>query len=701
MQKITRNALNRRIENFKEYAQQYSKDKLDKIEDLKKNLDRAQYKIAVVANMSAGKTALINALFGKDVLPSYNEATSDCAIYIHSRCPNEEKQAKIYFSLESKDPVVFEGINKDSISDLKQYAQKDSEEMDKRYRDVEKIELYHPFYNIKADRESVAYDVVFVDTPGPNNTGEYSEKHKDQTREALRDSDMVLFVFDYTQLDANLATDEQRLWKPILERLKKKKEDFCVYFVLNKIDFAIKDNFKDIDPDSENFYELKKEKWFGREKNAVEKLKSKLEENGVKDPKIFPVSSRYQLLKRLDKLNEDDEDELDSFEKRHFKRVFGEDEWESRLVEYLGIEKLEKSINHYIQNQVEQKIHKRFFGSIKTLIKEENHKIQTAIQTFKKPKDKALNNLRKAENLLKKEIPRISSQTQVKIDEIQKETQQKIGLAVKSRVQEKVYNEIDEIIRQTAHFAVVYAETGNLDSTKLLSENKNAHFDIGWNEDVVKTEIKPGIDEQQVFAEMEKYLDRCLLNLVRDYKDINTDIENIFHNYQENSERIIQKSEEELQKMISESLEIQIDEIRLEETDDLDLSVVLDASILQVECQEAPNRSVWHKLWNWLTKGKVELCGEKYYITVNVVELKKQLEKQTHDFFEDLKEKEIKRYGNTVDAYSEALMKVFEDFAQAKQKEINDLQGKIENINEEIKKLHQQEKELKLKLEKK
>lgn len=706
MQKITRNALNQRIENFKEYAQQYSEENLIKVEKLEKALDRAQYKIAIVANMSAGKTALINALFGKDVLPSYNKATSDCAIYIHSRLPNGEKQAKIYFTSESKKPtVVIEGIDKDFICDLKQYAQKDSEEMNIRYKDVERIELYYPFYNIKADQESVAYDVVLIDTPGPNNTDEYSEKHKDQTRRALTESDMVLFVFSYAELDANLATDEQRLWKPILEKLEK-DEDFCVYFVLNKIDFAIDDNIQDIiDRKSENFYKLKREKWFDHESRAIKKLESKLKEIGVKHAEIFPVSSKYQLLKRLDKLNEDDEEELGSFKRKHFEKVFDEDERESRLIEYLGIERLEKSINHYIQNQVEQKIHKRFFSFINGLIREENLKIQTAIQTLNKPKDRASIDLLKAKKLLEEETPKIHSQTWEKIEEIQKKTQEKIDLAVKSRVQEKVYDEIDEIVERSAHFAVVYADTGDEDSAKKLSENENVHFGLDWNKGFVDIEISQGIDKQQVFLKMENYLNSCLLGCARDYKGIVFDIENIIKDYRGDSGLIIKKSKDKLQEMVSKGLEIQTNEIDIYESEDLEISIGLSSSLVEYEHQEAQwyTRSIakWWNPFTWGDEESVKWRDEKHYIKINASDLKKQLEKQTLDFFEAFKKTEIERYNNAVIEYSQGLMKVFEDFMQAKQEEIKALQGKIENIDVEIKKLHQQEKELRLKLEKK
>ena len=69
-------------EYFKEYPDQDSTQKLGKI---KSELKSQQYKIAVVANMSAGKSTFINALFGADILPTSTKATTDCATYIFSK----------------------------------------------------------------------------------------------------------------------------------------------------------------------------------------------------------------------------------------------------------------------------------------------------------------------------------------------------------------------------------------------------------------------------------------------------------------------------------------------------------------------------------------------------------------------------------------------------------------------------------------
>lgn len=75
-----------RIEALEEYFKEYPNAlRENTLQELKEKLKSKQtYKIAIVANMSAGKSTLINALFGREILPSFNEATSDCIVEITS-----------------------------------------------------------------------------------------------------------------------------------------------------------------------------------------------------------------------------------------------------------------------------------------------------------------------------------------------------------------------------------------------------------------------------------------------------------------------------------------------------------------------------------------------------------------------------------------------------------------------------------------
>ncbi|MEA3497872.1 MAG: dynamin family protein, partial [Campylobacterota bacterium] len=175
---LSKVTLNDYIENLLEYYKSYPNiRRIESINKIDKDLKKQEYKIAVVANMSSGKSTFINALFGEEVLPAFNHATTDCATFIYSK-PNIDKKAIVYFSDKKKPVEIIDNIE----DEIKQYAQKDAECENKKHKNVEKIELYYPFKNLQTS-SSEDFSITFVDTPGPNSTGEdYKQKHKDQTR---------------------------------------------------------------------------------------------------------------------------------------------------------------------------------------------------------------------------------------------------------------------------------------------------------------------------------------------------------------------------------------------------------------------------------------------------------------------------------------------------------------------------------------
>ena len=320
---LTKRDIRNKIENLEKYFSKYkNQDASKKLEEIKQKLNEKEYKIAVVANMSAGKSTFINALFGKVVLPTNSEAPTDSATYIYT-IPNTENKLEVFFS-NGKNKVITENIE----DEIKLYAYKDEKiERDEKknnkdlskYKNVEKINLYYPFKELQTSANE-DMNIVFIDTPGPNSTGDYGDEHKRKTREVLREVDMALFAFDYDQIDSNLKSDEQGLWHTIETRAKGDK-DFEVYFLINKIDMAMNDNFKDI-PKTDNrdeFNRLKRENWLKGEILAKEKVEKAAKNHGIENPKVYLVSSFYQLLERNDKKNEDDEDTLDIFKKKHFK----------------------------------------------------------------------------------------------------------------------------------------------------------------------------------------------------------------------------------------------------------------------------------------------------------------------------------------------------------------------------------------------
>lgn len=307
-------------------------------------------KIAVVANMSAGKSTFLNALFGDSILPAYSHATTDCPIYIYSDDNPDNDKAIIEFS-DSKKTIELE--KEEVKKELKYYAQKDSDILDEKYKNVKKIDLYWDFLVLQ-NSEKQNNNFVLIDTPGPNNTDEYASKHSDSTKDiVLNEADMLLYLFDYGQIDANLLATQNNLWSIIKEK-KEKDPNFEVFFVINKIDKALQDNKKIIEikdsKSKEEYYKNIVKHWMHYEKIAIEKIRNSAKRYGFKNPRVFTISSLYIEYNRNKKsLTFDQLDELDEFIK-FFKNSFGE-KWNSKFHQYLSHRKIESALKKLLMAQ--------------------------------------------------------------------------------------------------------------------------------------------------------------------------------------------------------------------------------------------------------------------------------------------------------------------------------------------------------------
>jgi len=293
-----------------------------------------EHNIAVVANMSAGKSTFINAMFGDDILPSSSQATSDCPIYIYSdNEPNNNMAIIDFHNKESR------GLSKENLKkDLKEYAKKDSLVKKEKYKNVMKIDLYWKFYSF-VNKPNIRNYYVLIDTPGPNNSDEFGEQHFRITQNIiLGHASKVIYLLDYKQIDANLEVRKNNLWGWI-EKRKNMDKDFEVLFVINKIDEALIDNSKIPEVNSftsrAEYNENIKKYWNFHEKKAMEKIRKIALKVGFTYPPVIAVSSEYMKLNRMqNELSWDDEDKLDAFKKK-FKTIFNDD-WEQEFHEYIG-----------------------------------------------------------------------------------------------------------------------------------------------------------------------------------------------------------------------------------------------------------------------------------------------------------------------------------------------------------------------------
>lgn len=240
------------------------------------NINNSIFPINVIATMSSGKSTLINALLGKELMPSQNEA---CTATITEILDNDGEifEAVVY---DENDVVLREvtELTYDIMTELNDNA------------DVHKIAAQGniPFLDAKSTA------LMLVDTPGPNNS--QNQAHKNTTYRAINSNsnNLILYVLNGTQLSTN---DDAALLSYVADQIKKggKQVRDRFLFVVNMMDRY--------NPDREDI---------GK---AIQAAKRYLAFHGIEDPQIFPCSA-YTALNIRTYFNGIDIDNLSRNEER-------------------------------------------------------------------------------------------------------------------------------------------------------------------------------------------------------------------------------------------------------------------------------------------------------------------------------------------------------------------------------------------------
>lgn len=246
-------------------------------EKLKFNMDRV-YPTLVVSTMSSGKSTLINALVGKELLPSHNTACTAKAVVI---LDNDMKQE---FEVHA--------VTKDGQYKLIKDASKKVVTAFNDTNDVSEMILEGQIRGIKNSKKSL----LLVDTPGINNS--MDSAHENVTKSVLNEykEGLILYIINAAQM----ATYDDDIFLTLIEKKMKESKNFNIIFVINKMDY--------IDTEIEDPDEL------------VHNCKKYIESKGIKDPVIVPVSSEGALIfKKVlygEKLSEIEEEDFRGYYRR-------------------------------------------------------------------------------------------------------------------------------------------------------------------------------------------------------------------------------------------------------------------------------------------------------------------------------------------------------------------------------------------------
>lgn len=218
----------------------------------------------VVATMSSGKSTFINAMLGQDLLPAANEATTATIAHIFD---------------DKLQGGKFDGECFDNNGNLIEHNVAVDLAVMKEWNADSQTKTIRLKGDIRAIKENSNVCLVLTDTPGPNNSQD--PEHQRTTLGFIQDSKrnpLIIYVLNATQLG---TTDDAQLLRLVSDTMNKggKQSKDRFLFVVNKMDMFDPEKGEDIG-------------------EALNRVKSYLEENGIHAPNLFPVSARMAYLLR-------------------------------------------------------------------------------------------------------------------------------------------------------------------------------------------------------------------------------------------------------------------------------------------------------------------------------------------------------------------------------------------------------------------
>jgi GTPase Era involved in 16S rRNA processing len=228
----------------------------------------AEFEISVIATMSSGKSTLINALLGQELMPARNEATTRKIARIKDKKDNNGHTVFTVRGLKKKDQGYTETSPMESAS----------LEVMERLNSAGNVDLIELEGNIPKIN-SREMRLVLSDTPGPNNSSNADHaKHIDDLINADY-KPMIMYILNATQLETN---DDYGLLNRISKAMegsgKQGKDRFL--FVLNQAD--------EFDPEKNELV-----------KKTLAKCEEYLGKFKINGARIFPLSAKLSKLIRI------------------------------------------------------------------------------------------------------------------------------------------------------------------------------------------------------------------------------------------------------------------------------------------------------------------------------------------------------------------------------------------------------------------
>ncbi|HPC55855.1 MAG TPA: dynamin family protein [Methanolinea sp.] len=221
---------------------------------LRDRLSEGRFQLAVLGQFKRGKSTLLNALLGEDILPSSVIPLTAIPTFIRH---GTERTVKVHFLEQGKDGTIPCQSPEEMNRILLDYVSEEANP--KNRKGVSSVEITHP--------SRILRDVVLIDTPGIGSTHRHNTE---MTLNFLPQCDAALFL---VSADPPITEVEVDFLRHVREKVA------CIFFVQNKVDYLTM-------PERETVIAF------------IRKVLS--EKAGIApEEKIFPVSAKQALLARL------------------------------------------------------------------------------------------------------------------------------------------------------------------------------------------------------------------------------------------------------------------------------------------------------------------------------------------------------------------------------------------------------------------
>ncbi|RQD79491.1 MAG: Dynamin family protein [Methanocalculus sp. MSAO_Arc1] len=184
----------------------------ERLRELDTRLVEGRFHLAVLGQVKRGKSTLLNALIGDDVLPSSVIPLTALPTFIRY---GDQQKLRVRF-LDDKPEIELKGASARWLNDqLMQYVSED--ENPKNSKGIREVEIDHPGELLR--------DVVLIDTPG---IGSIYRHNTEATMNFLPQCDASLFVIS---ADPPITEVEVEFLREVKNRVG------YLFFVLNKVDY--------------------------------------------------------------------------------------------------------------------------------------------------------------------------------------------------------------------------------------------------------------------------------------------------------------------------------------------------------------------------------------------------------------------------------------------------------------------------------